>query len=154
MKRFILLLVMIVAICGSAEAQKGMSGIGLNAALVNELGIGVGVKYQYNVTNYVRIEPSFSFYNKDRLRNTSLEMAGLLNTNIFFCSPRAFRPYIIAGIGYWKESQNHMGLTPGLGIDYRVTHDFSIQVEGGALLGINAEKSNYVRLNLGACYNF
>ena len=62
MKKLFIALLMIVTFCGNAMAQKGMHGIGVNGGMnygEDVAAYGVGVKYQYYISNYVRVETSF-----------------------------------------------------------------------------------------------
>ena len=68
MKKVMVILLLAVVTSGSAFAQKGMQGVGVNAAMNAHVGsgastsLGPSVKYQYNISNFIRIEPSFSYY--------------------------------------------------------------------------------------------
>lgn len=151
-------------------AQKGMQGVGVNVAgnVHKGFGLGASIKYQYNLSDYIRLEPSFSYYaiiaEKD-----AFNMTGFANLHLFFSSPNALRPYFFAGAGfvsfkdfhhyyvdnyyYGKKSDDDsgLGLDIGLGLDFRMTHTISLQVEAGAMYG--AEKIGG-RFNIGLCYNF
>lgn len=167
MKKLFLLLLMAVAFCGSAGAQKGMSGIGMNAAanVVSGFAMGIGGKYQYNVSDYLRLEPSFSYYFVgDSSDDDAFNLAALMNAHIFFMSPRAVRPYAFAGIGYVSFIENHyyggrdtkgdFGVNGGLGLDWRITHTFSLQIEAGVLVGFSDDDMFGARGSIGFCYNF
>lgn len=167
MKKLFLLLVMTVAICGSAEAQKGMSGVGLNAAAnyADGLSMGVGGKYQYNASDFIRLEPSFSYYFVGSgPHDDSFSLAALMNTHVFILSPRVLRPYVFAGIGYvvYKENYSYgdpekdgsFGINGGLGLDWRISHKLSLQIEAGPLYGIQDDDMFGARASIGFCYNF
>ena len=106
MKKLFLVLLVAVVSSGSAWAQKGMMGVGANVAMTaipiteGGLGIGGGVKFQYNISDYFRIEPSFTYYANVDENKTTAEMAGLVNLHAFLSSPRTLRPYIFVGGGY------------------------------------------------------
>lgn len=172
MKKLLVMLLMAVAFCGSAEAQKGMQGVGANFAgnAVEGIALGGGVKYQYNISNYLRIEPSFSYYavREHEEEADAFEGAILLNMHLFFSSPRVVRPYAFLGVGYvgfkdyyysryddyGYELKERFGVDGGLGLDWRMTHNLSLQVEGGVLLGINDDDAIGPKINIGICYNF
>lgn len=177
MKKMILVLLLAVMTSGSAFAQKGMMGVGANfgVCIHDDPFIGGGVKFQYNVADIFRIEPSFSYYGATDNHDYGISMAALINGHLFFSSPRAFRPYFFTGVGYvlvnhpYHESYgyypnfytvgNHknegsLGVNTGLGIDYRMSHDFSMQVEAGGIMGINYGKSTSIKVNIGVTYNF
>ena len=63
-KKVILTLLMAMAFSLNGVAQKGMNGIGINIPVGTGDGftwVGIGVKYQYNISDYFRIEPSFEY---------------------------------------------------------------------------------------------
>lgn len=161
MKKLFLLLVMVFSLCGSVGAQKGMNGIGANFSVNGGIGIGASIKYQYNVSDFFRLEPSFSYYS---VEDDAFEMTALMNAHVFFCSPRSIRPYFFTGIGYAKFQEEHkfepteyktcFGINGGFGLDWRITHKFSVQIEAGALLGVGDDNMIGVRGNIGFCYNF
>lgn len=169
MKKLLLLLV-VFACCMQGFAQKGMQGLGVNASVNVKVGdrdgVGVGgsVKYQYNVTNYIRLEPSFSYYG---VSDDAFDMAAFVNIHLFFTSPQVFRPYFFAGLGYAsfsdetkgyygkdREAESQFGLNAGFGADYRVSHKVSLQAEAGTMLGVGKDPNFALRFNLGFCYNF
>lgn len=159
MKKLILLLLMAVATGGSAWAQKGMFGVGANIAIPTEIegffSLGGGLKFQYNISDYFRIEPSVSGYYVVYANEAGIDMSALLNTHIFFSSPKDIRVYAIVGGGmahyfvdeeyekdYTKDGDynyNHKGIylgaNVGLGLDWRLTHSLSLQVETTAFIG-------------------
>ena len=47
----------------STYAQKGRQAIGFGLSYGTEIeSAGLGIKYQYNITNPLRIEPSFNYF--------------------------------------------------------------------------------------------
>lgn len=159
MKKVLLVCFALLAFSMQGFAQKGMQGFGLNlAGNVNEgIAFGGGVKYQYNLSNYVRLEPSFSYYSVDR---RGFDMAGLVNLDLFFLSPRSCRPYFFVGPGfisfkyYHFDGEGDFGVNTGLGLDFRVSHNFSLQLEVGGIIGVSDENYKGGKFNLGFCYNF
>ena len=152
-------------------AQKGMQGVGVNLAAnfkVGDhkgIGIGGGIKYQYNITDNIRVEPSFSYYS---VSDDAFDMLGFVNMHLFFLSPSAFRPFIFAGPGFlsysderydyvlgsYRKTEKDFGFDGGLGLDYRVTHNLSLQMEVGGLIGLGDDDHYGLKLNIGFCYNF
>ncbi len=53
-----------------------------------------------------------------------------------------------------NESDNGLGLDGGVGLDCRLTHSLSLQVEVGILLGIADDDTNGLKASIGLCYNF
>lgn len=167
MKKLLLLLLMAVATSGNIWAQKGMQGVGVNVAGVlfdgDNFSLGGGIKYQYNISDYFRIEPSISYtapFDKE-----GMKLSGLLNLNAFVLSPRVVRPYVIAGAGYAMVrlyyGSGHYDdidiamLNGGIGLDARLTHNLSLQAEAALGLSLSQKVDElFFRFNLGLCYNF
>lgn len=112
MKRLFTMLLLTAVCSASAFAQKGMSGIGLNVPLSAGQGttaLGIGVKYYYNLSDYVRLEPSAEVLpihsGGDKVYDFPL-FKGFLNAHLFLMSPRPSRPYLMAGVGYVYYDQN------------------------------------------------
>ena len=60
MKKLIVLMSMMVFIMSSASAQKGIQAFGVNLGYGSEIeSASIGVKYQYNITNNIRLESQF-----------------------------------------------------------------------------------------------
>ncbi len=185
MKKLFLVLLVAVVSSGSAWAQKGMMGVGANVAMTaipiteGGLGIGGGVKFQYNISDYFRIEPSFTYYANVDENKTTAEMAGLVNLHAFLSSPRTLRPYIFVGGGYVringiekyyaiynynvgydiidnvkKLKESRFGVDAGIGLDYRVSHHFSLQAEAGIMGAFGKNTDLIIKANIGACYTF
>ena len=180
MKKLILVLLLAVVTCGSAWAQKGMMGIGGNVAMnvgFDDGGIGIGgaVKFQYNISDYFRIEPSVTYHAPLESNDGTFDLTALANMHIFMLSPRSVRPYVFAGVGYLgysKESDfyiydnygyynykttkddNGFGIDGGLGLDCRLSHSLSLQVEIGVLKGFADVDCFGAKANIGLCYNF
>lgn len=168
MKKLFLLLLMVVAFCGSAGAQKGMQGIGFDLSICGQKDVAFGgsVKYHYNISDYVRFEPIVSFFKVEEKDN--YQMTALTNLHFFFSRPKVVRPYLYLGAGLLQFKNIHgygdddldsvFGVNGGLGLDWRVTHNLSLQFEAGALAGFGDDGDDYYggafRVNVGMCYNF
>lgn len=110
--------------------------------------LGIGVKYYYNISNYFRIEPSaeyMAFHSGGDKEYDYPMLKAFLNGHVFFASPRPARPYLIVGMGYVYYRQ-HVKVynntfvygsyeddgfcyNLGLGLDIRLSHSLSMQVE-------------------------
>ena len=165
MKKLFLLLLMVVAFCGSAGAQKGMQGIGFDLSICGQKDVAFGgsVKYHYNISDYVRFEPIVSFFKVEEKDNC--QMTALTNLHFFFSRPKVVRPYLYLGAGLLQFKNIHgygdddldsvFGVNGGLGLDWRVTHNLSLQFEAGALAGLGDDDyGGAFRVNVGMCYNF
>ena len=85
MKKIIIAACMALLGCGSVFAQQGKQAIGGNLSYGTEIeSVGIGLKYQYNITDQIRIEPSMNY---------SLKMMDLacltFNANILLLFPIA-----------------------------------------------------------------
>lgn len=173
MKKLFILLLMAVTFCEYAEAQKGTHSLGLNIGTNFNGGsqhpvLGGGLKYQYYILNFIRIEPSAMVY-PEELENT-LYASIMLNGHFFLVSPKKWRPYIFAGFGYlsykeiihsgnyqgsheyqWSHEDEGIGFNGGVGLDYRFSYHWSLQTEIGLLGNIEHQVFN---ANIGISYNF
>ena len=186
MKKIVLLLLMVVGGISNGFAQKGMNGVGVNIPVGiggGFLSVGAGVKYQYNFSNYFRIEPSFEYfpiYTKKDYKGIDdydyAQLKAFLNGHIFLMAPRPARPYVLVGAGFtqfscstidnntlvavnqngkttsvgttyydsWSNTEECFTYNIGIGYDIRLSHQFSMQIEGtafSALGGSGTSKS-------------
>ena len=194
MRKLILVAAVAVMACGAAFAQKGMQGIGINIGArytVNDYNdhsrlntrtnfnefavISVDIKYQYNISNYYRIEPfvSYNYY------SDGPEYLVGINNDIFFYTPRRFRPYFIVGLGYshvkvhyedWEysgyptndyylvnediENRACFYFRGGIGGDYRFSHKWSGQLELCVTGHVGVDYLCSLQLLAGVAYNF
>lgn len=176
LKCLLLAITLIVTATGTASAQKGMSGIGVN------LGFGfhedyivydfillnnISLKYQYNFSNYYRIEPIISYryvlYANTTYRISSFEIG--INNHFFLTKVKRFRPYAIAGIGYMHMTEGHTKheklsksshayFCGGFGLDYRFSHKWSGQASLSYTGGLGDYFNGFIDLELGITYNF
>lgn len=64
-------------------AQQGKQAIGGNLSYGTEIeSVGIGLKYQYNITDQIRIEPSMNYF----FKNDGLSMFDI-NANIHYLFP-------------------------------------------------------------------
>ncbi|MBQ7662426.1 MAG: hypothetical protein IJS48_03530 [Prevotella sp.] len=153
MKKLFLLLLMAVAFCGSADAQKGMKGVGINmSSYLNSDGIGIGggLKFQYNISDYFRLEPLITVVSYD----SDTYFSSLLNLHSFLSSPKACRPYVLIGVGYGHHWTDGCVAGAGFGLDWRLSHQFSFQLEAGGNGVIGEESGLGLKIILGVTYNF
>ena len=79
MKKIIIAACMTLLSFSSVFAQKGKQAIGGNLSYGTEIeSIGLGLKYQYNITDQIRIEPSMNyFFKNDGLKHclTSMQIS-------------------------------------------------------------------------------
>ncbi len=172
MKKYILA-VLLALVGTTAFAQKGMQGFGVNleASLNDYTTFGGSIKYQYHVANRDRIEASFSYRTKG-------EWNFSVSNHFFFNGVKRIRPYFITGVtvggitfrdryyDYDKETEVDFGFRAGLGLDCRLSHKWSCQLELGGNVYILGNTNVYFHgndyeynnlsafLRLGITYNF
>ena len=172
MKKVFIILLLAVVCSGNAMAQKGRNGIGANVAwnLFKDSGFGLGVKYQTNVTDNIRIEPSFNLYPintipKNDNHKGCYTWIGNVNMHYFIGKPNRWRAYIIGGfaLGNLKSKEYvdnpslvvdtdygsfysqvladknkiDFGINAGVGWDYRISYNVSLQLEPKIILQKN-----------------
>ena len=85
MKKIFIFLGLMFVMLSSTYAQKGRQAIGFGLSYGTEIeSAGLGIKYQYNITNPLRIEPSFNYF----FENDNVSMLDL-NVNFVSIRPRA-----------------------------------------------------------------
>ena len=119
MKKIIIAACMALLGCGSVFAQQGKQAIGGNLSYGTEIeSVGIGLKYQYNITDQIRIEPSMNYF----FKNDGLSMFDI-NANIHYLFPIAsnISLYPLAGFTYtnWHLDLGKVG-------DYDVKHAKSV----------------------------
>jgi len=66
-KLFILACMLVLFVCG-AHAQQGKQAFGFHLGYGTEIeSVGIGVKYQYNILDALRLEPSVDYFFKNDL---------------------------------------------------------------------------------------
>ncbi|MBD5309548.1 MAG: porin family protein [Bacteroides sp.] len=142
MKKLLLSCALIAAGSVAAFADNNMGiGVNIGAAPVIE-GSGsptnfiLGVKYQYQPTNIIRLEADVDFGLKSKGTSTFNAMA-----NVHFMIPVAnsFYMYPLAGIGYGRLSHDVGGnvnatydkfaFNVGIGAEYEITRNFGVDFE-------------------------
>jgi outer membrane protein X len=145
-KKTVMTLVVATAFAMNVSAQeKGDMAAGLGAAvgMGNELtNFGIGAKFQYNITNPLRLEGSFTYFlpKKDGvagLAETSISMWDFsVNAHYLFSLSESFALYPLAGIGMLGVSASaeaDLGGWGGYGgYEYDAsTTDFGFNLGGG-----------------------
>jgi len=114
MRRLVLLLLLALGFGVEVWAQKGMSSIGVDIPVgigKHNVWTGVGIKYQYNISDFIRIEPSFQYFpihssnrmeieNRDMVAYTNFQ--AFLNGLFFVQSPKSVRPFFMIGAGFMQ----------------------------------------------------
>lgn len=178
----IILFALLTVISVNTFAQKGRHAVGIS---IREIGVitsdnkgdseednyngtlGIAIKYQYGISDYFRIEPSFTYYAKswfsDEYHTSELEPLYSIGVSIhtFFTNQKRIRPYLIVGAEYlhgeerygdkseYAEKTDDFNARLGIGLDYRITYNWSLQFEACYTTLLKAEN-----INIGCTYNF
>lgn len=98
MRKLFVLAIALVACVSSSFAQKGEMGGGVNLSYGTEISnLGLGLKYQYGITDAIRLEGSFDYF----LKKDGLKMWDI-NANVHYLFPIAekFKIYPLVGLTY------------------------------------------------------
>ena len=164
MKKLFMVAIILMVGVSAAMAQKDVKAVGLNLNYGSEIkNVGIGAKFQYGITEAVRIEPSFNYY----LEKDGLSMWDL-NANVHYLIDVAEKTkvYPLAGIGYanFKSSWgfeydeeydygDYYSLKSRNGWDYDEEDMEGGSVNSGEIvvnLGVGAEYQLNEKLSIGA----
>ena len=131
MKKLIVLFSMMFFIMGSAFAQKGIQAAGVHLSYGTEIeSFGIGVKYQYNITDNIRLEPSMNYF----FENNDVDMFDI-NANAHYLFPMAsnVRVYPLAGLTFarWDFGKvaTRLGVNIGGGAEMDITDNLMLNFE-------------------------
>jgi outer membrane protein X len=131
MKKFIVLFSMMFFIMGSAFAQKGIQAAGVHLSYGTEIeSFGIGLKYQYNITDNIRLEPSMNYF----FENNGVDMFDI-NANAHYLFPMAsnVRVYPLAGLTFarWDFGKvtTRLGVNIGAGAEMDITDNLILNFE-------------------------
>ena len=131
MKKLIVLFSMMFFIMGSAFAQKGIQAAGVHLSYGTEIeSFGIGVKYQYNITNNIRLEPSMNY----SFENNGVDQFDI-NANAHYLFPIAsnVRLYPLAGLTFarWDlgDAVTRLGVNAGVGAEMDITDKLMLNFE-------------------------
>ena len=124
--------------------------------------VGIGLKYQYNITDQIRIEPSMNYF----FKNDGLSMFDI-NANIHYLFPIAsnISLYPLAGFTYtnWhldlgkagdydvSGSDGKFGVNLGAGMEFDLDKSWSLNFDIKYQLISDLDQAVF---NLGVAYNF
>ena len=131
MKKLFVLMSMMFCIIGSAMAQKDIKAIGVHINYGTEIeSFSLGAKYQQNLTNEIRIEPSMNYH---------FEKGGVdlldLNLNLHYIVPMAsnIRLYPLAGLTFerwdFEKVENRLGVNIGSGVEFDIADNWMTNIE-------------------------
>ena len=135
MKKLIVLFSMMFFIMGSAFAQKGIQAAGIHLSYGTEIeSFGIGVKYQYNITDNIRLEPSMNYF----FENHGVDQFDI-NANAHYLFPMAsnIRVYPLAGLTFarWDfgkhlgDDVTRLGVNLGGGAEMDITDNLLLNFE-------------------------
>ena len=134
MKKLVVLFSMMFFIMGSAFAQKGIQAVGVHLSYGTEIeSFGIGVKYQYNITDNIRLEPSMNYF----FENNGVDMFDL-NANAHYLFPMAsnIRVYPLAGLTFasWDAGKGvdnitRLGVNLGGGAEFDIADNLMLNFE-------------------------
>ena len=158
MRRLLLLAVALLAFAGAQAQSKGDNAVGLNLVLgTGDLdNVGLGFKYQYNITAPIRIEPTFTYFFKKNYTT-----AWDLMANFHYVIPLAdrFDIYPLAGVGlqstdvdspFFDFSSTDFQFNIGCGAEYWFNYNWA------GVFEFKYKLSNYdfANFNFGVAYRF
>ena len=96
-KLFILACMLVLFVCG-AHAQQGKQAFGFHLGYGTEIeSVGIGVKYQYNILDALRLEPSVDYF----FKNDGVDMFDFnVNAHYLFPVASGARLYPLFGLTY------------------------------------------------------
>ena len=131
MKKLMILISMMFFIMSSASAQRGIQSFGVNLGYGSEIeSASIGVKYQYNITNNIRLEPSANYFFEKR----GVDMFDF-NANAHYLIPTEnnIRLYPLAGLTFTRwdlgKVANRLGLNIGGGAEFDVSDNLFVNME-------------------------
>ncbi len=147
-KLFIIALMAFVGMSAYAQCEKGDMAAGVNVAYGTKDGFsnfGLGAKFQYNLTDAIRIEPSATYF----LKKDNISMWDVnVNLHYLFNVAEKFTLYPLAGVslvgvkasydgfeygGYEIEggsaSDSKFGFNVGAGAQYWLTETFGLNFD-------------------------
>jgi outer membrane protein X len=139
MKKFIVLFSMMFFIMGNAFAQKGIQAAGVHLSYGTEIeSFGIGLKYQYNITDNIRLEPSMNYF----FENNGIDQFDI-NANAHYLFPMAsnVRIYPLAGLtfarwsfpqligGKFSNDATRLGINFGGGAEMDITDKLMLNFE-------------------------
>ena len=161
MKKFIVLFSMMFFIMGNAFAQKGIQAAGVHLSYGTEIeSFGIGLKYQYNITDNIRLEPSMNYF----FENHGVDQFDL-NANAHYLFPMAsnVRVYPLAGLtfarwsfpqligGKFSNDATRLGINIGGGAEMDITDKLMLNFELKYQLVNDFDQAIF---NLGIAYMF
>ena len=161
MKKFIVLFSMMFFIMGNTFAQIGIQAAGVHLSYGTEIeSFGIGLKYKYNITDNIRLEPSMNYF----FENNGIDQFDI-NANAHYLFPMAsnVRVYPLAGLtfarwsfpqligGKFSNDATRLGINIGGGAEMDITDKLMLNFELKYQLVNDFDQAIF---NLGIAYMF
>lgn len=134
-KIFFILCVALISV--SAFAQKGKQSVGVGVNYGTEISnIGLGAKYQYGLTDALRLEGGFDYF----LKKDGVNMWDInLNAHYLFPLAEKFKVYPLAGLTYTRWGIHDVDYDLGEYSEYSEYSDDDLDTDGGSTgkFGVN-----------------
>ena len=133
MKKILILSLVALAGIFTMNAEKGEKAIGaqFNYASKHSM-VGLGLNFQYEFVNNVRVEPEFIYY----FENDGINAFNVnLNFNYLIRTSNSFAIYPLAGFSFARitpeigDGVNRFGANVGVGAEYTINSRFAFYVE-------------------------
>lgn len=160
MKRMAMVVVMALSTAFLFAQEKGDMGAGVNLSYGTKDGFsnfGIGAKFQYNILDNLRIEPSATYFlKKDYVSMWEIDA----NVHYLFGLGDKFRLYPLAGValvghkfgeGEYSVSGSKFGFNIGAGAEYLLTEKFALNFEFKYQIVSELDRPIF---SLGAAYKF
>ena len=163
MKKLVLVICMFFACMGVSFAQQGIQAVGVHLSYGTEIeNVGLGIKYQYNITNNLRFEPSMEyFFKKDNVDMYDINM----NIHYLFPIQNQVRIYPLLGFTYthWSldmgelegldvnANESKFGANLGAGIEFDIANNWMMNFEAKYQLIDDFDQGVF---NIGIAYMF
>ncbi|GAA6464172.1 outer membrane protein [Bacteroides thetaiotaomicron] len=173
MKKIFVLFIVFFLTLSCSYAQKGKQAIGFGLSYGTEIeSIGLGIKYQYNITNPIRIEPSLNYF----FENDNVSMLDVnVNFHYLFAVSGSVKLYPLFGLtlsnwmfdGYdldldwdgdhlhFDDGGNHnecrFGINLGAGAEFALPRNWAMNFEFRYQLVSDFDQGI---INIGAAYRF
>lgn len=153
MKKLIVLMSMMLCMAGNAMAQKDIKAVGVHLNYGTKIeSFSLGVKFQQNITNEIRLEPSMNYY----FANKGIDMLDV-NFNVHYLFPMAsnIRLYPLVGLTFerWDvgKIKNRLGVNMGAGAEFDIADNWMMNFELKQKL---VKKYNQSVFSVGLSYMF
>ena len=165
MKKWLLMVVAAVFCAWNVQAQTEKGAMAVGGSLSFGFGddysnIGIGAKYQYNIIDNLRLEPSVNYYFK---KDNGSMWDLCANVQYLFTLNEGLNFYPLAGIGVagakihageWSNSSTAFAFNIGAGFEYMFTSNVSANVEYKYRVCSGDFVPDRSLLTLGVAYHF